>query len=163
MYQISSTGRVKSLTRVDCRGQHRKERILHYGVCNGGYLRVSLCKNNKVVQRKIHHLVLESFVGPRPEGMEACHNNGVNTDNNVNNLRWDTPLNNKRDRIKHGTYSNGSKNNLSKLTEEDVIKIRELSENRKKSGLMLKDIYTMFGIARPTLSGILSRRTWKHI
>jgi hypothetical protein len=38
----------------------------------------------------IHGAVLEAFVGPRPEGMEACHNNGNPAANRLENLRWDT-------------------------------------------------------------------------
>lgn len=53
--------------------------------------------------RKIHHLVLEAFVGPRPDGLETCHNDGVPANNWLTNLRWDTKPNNAKDRRVHGT------------------------------------------------------------
>ena len=52
----------------------------------------------------IHRLVLEAFVGPCPEGMETCHNNGVRTDNRLENLRWDTSSANNDDIVKHGRH-----------------------------------------------------------
>lgn len=38
----------------------------------------------------VHRAMLEAFVGPCPEGMECCHNNGNGLDNRLENLRWDT-------------------------------------------------------------------------
>jgi hypothetical protein len=57
----------------------------------------------------VHQLVLEAFVGPRPRGMESCHNNGNQTDNRLVNLRWDTKSENNLDRVRHGTHSESSK------------------------------------------------------
>lgn len=50
-----------------------------------------------------HRLVLEAFVGPCPEGMQACHNDGDRMNTRVGNLRWDTPKANSADRWRHGT------------------------------------------------------------
>lgn len=51
----------------------------------------------------IHSLVLEAFVGPRPFGYVACHNDGDIYNNHYTNLRWDTQANNNRDKELHGT------------------------------------------------------------
>ena len=66
-----------------------------------GYL--SLCLGNGWPQRYVHHLVLEAFVGPRPEGTECCHGNGIRSDNRLCNLRWDTHKENYADAVRHGT------------------------------------------------------------
>jgi len=71
-----------------------------------GYTRVKI--KGKLVF--VHVLVLESFVGSRPSGMQCCHNNGIPDDNRLMNLRWDTPRNNVNDRRFHGTYQYGEKN-----------------------------------------------------
>lgn len=63
-----------------------------------GHLAVDL----PIGRRYVHRLVLETFVGPRPEGMEACHNNGDPTDNRLGNLRWDTRSENVKDAVRHG-------------------------------------------------------------
>lgn len=49
----------------------------------------------------VHRLILEAFVGPCPEGMEACHNDGDRGNNRLNNLRWDTRSANMADRFRH--------------------------------------------------------------
>jgi len=55
-----------------------------------GPARLQLQWTGKFTPVPVHHLVLEVFVGPRPEGTVACHNNGDGYDNRVRNLRWDT-------------------------------------------------------------------------
>lgn len=49
---------------------------------------------------KIHLLVLEAFVGPRPEGMQGLHNDGDPNHNDAANLRWDTAAENMYDLIR---------------------------------------------------------------
>lgn len=60
--------------------------------------RVTLHNGKKRANRWVHHLVLEAFVGPRPEGKEACHLDGDPTNNAAENLHWDTHFNNMLDR-----------------------------------------------------------------
>jgi len=71
-----------------------------------GYIRVKIKKRLVFV----HILVLEAFVGPKPVGMQCCHNNNVRDDNRLVNLRWDTPKNNVHDRRFHGTYQYDERN-----------------------------------------------------
>jgi hypothetical protein len=47
--------------------------------------------------RKIQELMLETFIGPRPEGMECCHKDDDSQNNCIANLRWDTRRNNALD------------------------------------------------------------------
>lgn len=64
-----------------------------------GYCMVVLYRDHKQFNKKVHTLVLEAFVGPRPEGMQACHYpDHDKTNNRLDNLRWDTQSNNLRDR-----------------------------------------------------------------
>jgi hypothetical protein len=43
-------------------------------------------------QHRVHVLMLESFIGPRPGSKwHACHRDDVGTHNCLENLRWDTP------------------------------------------------------------------------
>lgn len=40
--------------------------------------------------RYVHELVTLCFLGPRPPGLEVCHNDGTRTNNDAGNLRYDT-------------------------------------------------------------------------
>lgn len=88
-----------------------------------GYLIVNLCNGHSHV-RTIHRLVLETYVGPCPEGMQCRHLNGNQFDNRFENLCWGTPSENVRDTIQHGTYNNKAmtKRNLSHF-EEKVLRV----------------------------------------
>lgn len=55
-------------------------------------------------KRRVHLLVLETFVGPRPHGMFGCHNDGDKDNNRLENLRWDTASNNSYDTVRHGRH-----------------------------------------------------------
>jgi hypothetical protein len=71
-----------------------------------------------------HHLVLETFVGPCPTGMECRHLNGDRSDNRLANLCWGTKVENAADRERHGTQPRGSKIPWSRLTEADIPVLR---------------------------------------
>lgn len=51
---------------------------------------------------RVHVLVLEAFVGPRPDGLQGCHWNDIKTDNRLENLRWDTASANMHDKVRNG-------------------------------------------------------------
>lgn len=64
----------------------------------------------------VHHLVTETFHGPRPASdVEAAHLNGVNTDNRAINLKWATRAENNSHKETHGTSLHGERNHQTKL------------------------------------------------
>lgn len=112
IYQVSSYGNVRSLDRVvqtKIGPQKWRGKLLRHRISNCGYVRYSLRKNGETTDKLAHHLVLENFVGPRPKGMEGCHNDGNKLNNNLTNLRWDTSTANNYDLVKHGTHYWASK------------------------------------------------------
>ena len=74
-----------------------------------GYLRVSLTLGDgRRVWRKVHALVLEAFVGPRPTAAHhGAHGDRDPTNNQLGNLRWALPVENEADKRRHGTHRNG--------------------------------------------------------
>jgi hypothetical protein len=80
-----------------------------------GYMRV--CLNCK--QYYVHRVILETFVGPCPEGCETRHLNGNNRDNRLQNLCWGTKKENEADKLNHGTHQSITKPNR-RLTDEQV-------------------------------------------
>jgi hypothetical protein len=66
-----------------------------------GYTIARIWRHHKERKVRVHRLVLMTFVGPCPPGMEACHfPNPERSDNRLSNLRWDTRSNNGRDRLR---------------------------------------------------------------
>lgn len=126
----------------------------------GGYLIVGLRRDGKGYSRKVHHIVLEAFVGPRPEGKIGAHNNGVRTDNRATNLRWATHKENSDDRERHGNTLRGEMSPNAKLTNDEVKALRWL---RREWGVDSRTLSRMFGIAWPTVKCILAGVSWKGV
>jgi len=105
-YQVSNLGRVKSLNRIDCKNRRRYERILK-PVNKDGYLRVVLYKNSNKERKRIHRIVLETFVGIN-NYCEPNHINGIKTDNKLTNLEWVT----HKENVKHSINSGLRKSSL---------------------------------------------------
>ncbi len=106
-YQVSDFGRVRSKDRlVSYRYGQRilKGKIRSLKTDPKGYKRVDLHVDCKIDYYGVHTLVLMAFVGPRPEGLIACHFDGNPANNQVNNLRWDTASANVKDSLRHGTH-----------------------------------------------------------
>lgn len=126
---------------------------------NSQYRRIQLFKNGKYQNKLIHRLVLEAFIGPCPEGMEACHNNGDSTDNRLENLRWDTHSNNMLDSVDHGTLvdNSGESNGMSKLT---LMQVRIVKNLLSFSKLTLSEVAEVFNVGISTIVDIKAGRTW---
>lgn len=52
----------------------------------------------------VHHLVLEVYVGPRPEGMKGLHYDDDPHHNQVDNLYWGTSSQNAYDKVRNGNH-----------------------------------------------------------
>jgi hypothetical protein len=108
----------------------------------------------------VHELVLTAFVGPRPVGMETCHNDGNPLNNHLTNLRWDTHQANQLDRNRHGTSNAGERHGMHKLTEEDVRNIRKMALSGRYKH---EEIANKFGIHKKYVGTIKNRKIWKHV
>jgi len=134
-------------------------------VCRGGYLGANLLADGRRKNTPVHQLVLETFIGKRPEGMECCHNNGNKLDNRLSNLRWDTRKSNVKDAIKHGTFNmsgldrKGENHAQAKLNEFQIRVIRKYPRYR---GYQI-DLAEIFNINQGTVSNIICRKIWRSI
>lgn len=128
-------------------------------VGNKGYPHLKLFRDKKRYPRSVHILVLQAFVGPCPEGMECCHNDGNKTNNWITNLRWDTPKANQNDRKKHGTDMIGQKHPYHILKEEDIPRIFKA----RAEGKILRQIGEEFNVSFCAIHDVLQRKTWRHI
>ncbi len=104
-------------------------------------------------------LILQAFVGPCPNGMECCHNDGNPANNHVDNLRWDTRKNNVADTIKHGRHPCGESSGQAKLTDAKVRKARQF----RREGKLHQEIADILGVSRTAITVLLGGKTWKHL
>ena len=160
-YEVSDQGRVKSYRKnQDPRYLNPfPPMILKPSIDKQGYYLYCLYKDGKPHYFKGHQLVLLTFIGPCPPGMEPCHEDGKPANNALTNLRWDTRPNNHADKLKHGTDGKGKKNNMAKLTEENVTEIRKLSSQGCSGRYLAK----LFSVSTATISVIVNRLKWTHI
>lgn len=91
-YEVSNLGRVRSVC---------NDRVKALTPNGRGYLVTGL-GHGRIAY--VHRLVLDAFVGPRPEGMVSCHNNGDRSDNRLANLRYGTSSENNTDTVTHGNH-----------------------------------------------------------
>lgn len=65
------------------------------------YLTVSIPR--MYVARRVHQLVAEAFIGPRPAGLVTRHKDGDPSNARLDNLHYGTQRENMLDRLGHGT------------------------------------------------------------
>lgn len=165
-YEASSLGNIRVKDRVVTKPHSRTRKLIecHYkghllsGNSRGpsGHRCVTITANGKESTVFVHKLVLLAFVGPRPEGMEACHNNGDAIDNRPENLRWDTHLANNRDRLRHGTYLRGESHHMATVTEEAIRSVRA-------RGLGYREIAAELGVSISQAHRIFKGTSWAHV
>lgn len=127
-----------------------------------GYTRYTLRgRDGKVKRRMAHQLVLEAYVGPKPEDKPfVCHNDGNPTNNALSNLRYDTPKGNSADKQIHGTQVFGTEHPQAKL---DPPKVREIRKLLKTTNRTMVDIGREFGVSKRVVFNIKHRQSWRHV
>jgi len=127
-----------------------------------GYYRVNLRDNtarNGICTEPVHKLVLETFVGSRPDEMVCRHLNGNALDNSLPNLCWGTPQENVLDSIHHGTavcLRHGENAAASRLMLSDVHEIKWLY----LCGFLQRELSEQFGVTQRHISDIVRNKTW---
>ena len=134
-YEVSDHGRVRSYIKVKPSPGNRRhgfdrvvcdtpQRILKPRM-NTRYPYVILKHTGTNWTVHLHTLVLTAFIGPRPDDLVCCHNDGDATNNHLDNLRWDTPSANMQDCIRHGTYRNDGGLAARKFSARQIDQIRK--------------------------------------
>ena len=188
-YQISSNGRVKSLSRTYttrvgvvnqtgfCKTVDKvivlSEKILVPGKRIHGYLFNTLCKDLHHKGKDIHRLVANAFLPNLYNKPEVNHINGVKSNNHSTNLEWCTRKENIEHAIKNNLYSTGKqhyrfnkgylqegeKNHRAILTKDIVLDIRFLLD-QEVLGVKIAKLYNT---SCQNISDIKLKRRWKHI
>lgn len=153
LYEVSTEGRIKSLAGP------KSPRIMLFNNCRG-YRTVELWKDRTGKRFTVHRIVCLAFQGPRPDGFDINHKNGVKSDNRNQNLEYVTKSENRKHAFATGLQTNnGIKHSQHKLSEEDVRAIRNLICEM----VPYKDIAPIYGVTASAIASIKLGRTWAHL
>ena len=150
VYGLEDQYLVSNVGRVQCRQTGNIRRMY---ALDGRYVAVAM--NQKI--RKVHHLVAEAFIGPRPEGMLCLHRDDDKLNNTPENLYWGTQKQNQQDCIKNGhrPSQSGEANHNAKLDEDAVRAIRAAQGTCKAIG-------KQYGVSPMTVSLIKRGKLWSQ-
>lgn len=109
-----------------------KQRLYKPEMTKKGYRSLHLMYGAERKRKAVHQLVMEAFVGPRPEGMVVAHLDGNKENNSLSNLIYCTPRENVYQNIIHGKDQPGCKASNAKLSEEQINYILVSDETVKE-------------------------------
>lgn len=162
-YEASTKGRLRS-TNYKNSG---KTKVLKPADGGDGYLKTMLLNDEgKYKSWGVHKWIALTFLGPKPEGMEINHIDGVKINNEPDNLEYCTRSENLIHAYENGLLDTkrGSKNGMAKLTESDVKEIRRHAE---QSGRYYgrKELAEKYGVSDGQIKDIVNRRRniWPHV
>lgn len=88
-----------------------------------GYPCVYVSRQGRNMAFTVHSIVMQAFVGPRPEGYHINHKNGIKTDNRLENLEYVTPAYNSKHAWDNGLH----------LSEKKPLIIEKEKETQKRN------------------------------
>lgn len=106
----------------------------------------------------VHVLACTMVHGDRPLKHQAAHRCGHSACLNPRHLRWATQVENEADKRLHGTQARGSRVGTSKLTESDVVAIRQAAETESS-----RSIAQRYSISDSHVRHIVLGDYWKQI
>ncbi|MFN2748078.1 HNH endonuclease signature motif containing protein [Bacillus sp. z60-18] len=105
---------------------------------------------------RLHRYVYEREIGPLSENEVVMHKCDNPPCFNPKHLTKGTNAENTFDRNRKGRQAKGERNSGAKLTEEDVIKIRNDSRS-------LSELSKEYGVSSVQIRNIKKRKAWKHV
>ena len=130
-YQVSNKGNIKCLAYklVDIfnRVYNKKEHLLHKTLHGSGYYVVTLRKNKRSRVYRLNILIAKTFIDNPNNLPTVDHIDGNKLNNNVTNLRWCTPKENKHN---INTFSKSIESSI-KSIKSRVKPVYQLDSNYK--------------------------------
>lgn len=154
-YEISNKGVVRRL--MPGKGNTHAGRIRKQSINMCGYLMISFPGPKTV---SVHRLVAKTFIGE--SDLDINHIDGNKLNNSVENLEYVTRSENALHAFKLGLWAakRGQTNGNSKLTNEQVIKIRFRYDTESITQTALAKEYA---VDRSLIGLIVRRKVWRHL
>jgi len=167
IYEVSTRGQIRSLDRIDTYVRnhttvtfHRKGTLLVPRITPDKYLGVVLQKKGAQKHVRVHRIVGEAFINNPDNKPQINHKDGNKINDDVKNLEWVTVLENTRHAINTNLIIQPKGEQLSVLTEKDVLTIRKLWATKK---LNQRQIARKYKVGHNCIWYIIHRHTWRHI
>jgi hypothetical protein len=109
---------------------------------------------------RAHRMAYELVKGPIPEGMFCLHKCDVRRCVNPDHIFFGLYKENAADAKSKGRHTYGERNTRSRLTEKQVLEIRQRYPGGGKS---YRQLAAEYGVAEATLYHAATGRTWKHL
>jgi len=149
-YEVSNTGLIRNKSNGN---------VLSNVIANNGYYVVNLHINNLQHTKTIHRLVANTFI-PNPENKpQVNHINGNKLDNRVENLEWNTQLENIQHAFNNGLMPKGSEWSFSKYADDQIHLVCKLLEYQ----IPIRLITDLTGVKSSTIFDIRKGISWTHI
>jgi hypothetical protein len=116
-----------------------------------------------MVTVRAHRAVWEHFNGPIPDGLRVLHNcpDGDNPSCcNIAHLWLGTDADNTADMVAKGRQTRGERNSGARLTEAQVLDIRQ---RFRRDGDSIPALAQEFGLGLTTVRQIVNGETWGHL
>jgi hypothetical protein len=153
-YEVSDHGRVR---RAAPGPGTMPGKILNPSPDHHGYPSVWLMERGKRIPRKVHKLVADAFLGPKPSPLhEVAHWDNDRSNPRLSNLRWATKKENHADKLRHGTSNRGERHGLARLTADGI---RQAVANIA-NGSTIRNQAERLGVHRETLGKALRGESW---
>lgn len=142
-YEVSTHGRFRNA----------KTGRLLTGRNQNGWIKAHLQVNGKRKHPGVHRMVLRTFRGPCPPGMEGCHKDSVRDNNFLDNLIWGT----KADQYKHRVLTGNMR--YDRLADVEVLEMRR----RYKAGETAAELSEVYGITHQRACDAIKGRTYGYL
>ncbi len=156
-YQVSNYGRIKSFCYKGTEG-----RIVKTGNIKG-YRSINIKVSGHKKTLMIHKLVAEAFIPNDDEKKDVViHKDWNKVNNHVSNLQWlsrEESFARSQDKLIEARKRRGKVITNSKLSEEDVMAIRQMLEKGRKQ----KVIAQLFCVSEMQISRIKNKVSWTEV
>jgi len=157
-YEVSTLGRVRRLAPASAT---KVGRVLKQRVNSAGYYYVSLSESGRIYTKYVHHVVAETFVGPRPFERDIHHKDDNKLNNCADNLEYVTQSENTKRAFANGRINvcKGEDHTYAVLTDNIVREVRR----KLASGVSARKIALCLGVSQNTIGRIKRGQAWKHV
>lgn len=164
-YAISNYGRVALLIGNNRLSAGSMLKPYEYAPKKNGVKKYFMVNLNFLGKKKlgnyVHRLVALAFIPSDDQSLTINHKDGNGFNNFVENLEWNTVLENNKHAVENGLIDNsGSKHGMAKLDEMKVLEIRTKHASGRYSYSKLANEY---GVHHTTIGQIIRREKWTHI